>query len=179
MGRLSIKHFILRLVAASIDMFMGAALGFLLSFSRIGYFFASRAVVMLKIGSPETIWKGPIPMIMGILGPFVYVLPLSILLVLMIEPLTGASLGKRILRLKIISANDEVVPKRKLWYRSAIKASCFWGLVAALLFGNWVLALCSIVIGCMVSCSMVLSLFSSLAPLHEVRSQTSVVKIIH
>lgn len=48
-------------------------------------------------------------MIVGILGPFVYVLPLAILLVFMMEPLTGESPGKRILRLRIIQKNNEVV----------------------------------------------------------------------
>ena len=163
--------------AACIDILIGVAVGFLLSFTKVGFFFASRAVVLLKIGNPDTLWKGPIPMIMGILGPFVYVLPLSILLIFMIEPLTGASPGKRILRLRIIQEDNEVLSKKKLWYRSAIKASCFWGLVAALLFGNWILAFCSVVSGCVVLCSMVLSLFSSLMLLHDSLFNTSVIKI--
>lgn len=176
MDRIPIKLFSLRLLAASIDALLGVVLGFLLSFSRIGNFFAERAVVMLKIGSPDTIWKGLIPMIMGILGPFFYVLPLSLLLVFLIEPLTGASLGKRILRLKIVLENKGVVSREKLWYRSAIKSVLFWGLVAGLLFGSWVVALCSVVLGFAVFCSIVLPLFSSCRPLHEALSQTSVIQ---
>jgi hypothetical protein len=78
-----------------------------------------------------------------------------------------------------LTLTNEAASRKKLWCRSAIKASCFWGLVAALLFGNWVLALCSVVIGGMVLCPMVLSLFSSLTPLHEALSKTAVVKITH
>jgi len=177
MGRVSANLFIRRLAATAIDMFLGGVLGLLLSNTAIGFFFASRAVVMLRIGSADTIWKGPVPMIMGILGPFVYVLPLSILLILLAEPLTGTSPGKRILGLKIILCNNATHSTKKLWARSAIKTIFFWGLVLAMLSGNWAIALCSVVLGCALLCNMVLTLLFPIKPLHEVFSHTSIIKI--
>jgi hypothetical protein len=158
-------------------MLFGVVLGVLLANTGIGFFFAKRAVVMLKIGSVDTIWKGPVPMIMGILGPFTYVLPLAMLLVLLAEPLTGTSPGKSMLGLKIIPYNKAILSKKSLWCRTAIKSVFFWGLVVALLSGNWILALCATVMGCAVLCNMVLSLLFYIRPIHETQSQTCVTKI--
>jgi uncharacterized RDD family membrane protein YckC len=174
MGRVPARLFYRRLLATSIDVLIALALCFLLSNGRVGYFFASRAVVMLRIGSPDTLWKGPIPMILGILGPFVYVLPLSILLVLLTEPLTGTSPGKLWLGLKVVPNDHAQVFSKRLWLRFVVKASPFWGMVVALLSGSWVLALFSVVLGVALLANMVLSLFCSIGTAHEVWSQTSV-----
>lgn len=155
-------------------MLIGIMFGLLLANSGIGFFFASRAAIMLKIDSVDSIWKGPVPMIMGILGPFVYVLPLSILLIMLSEPITGISPGKKILGLKIIPRNNVILSKKMLWCRSAIKTSFFWGLVLAMLLGNWILALCSVVLGCAVFFNMSLTLLFPIKPIHEALSQTSV-----
>lgn len=177
MGRLSIKLFLQRMLATKVDMIIGVALGLFMSNSVIGFFFAGRAAVMLKIGSADTIWKGPIPMIMGVLGTFIYVLPLSTLLILSAEPLIGISLGKKILRLKIIPYNNLILSKKMLWCRSAIKTSIFLGLVISMLIGSWIVALCSLTLGFIVLCSMVLSLFLYIKPIHDALSQTCVIKI--
>jgi hypothetical protein len=177
MDGIPIKLFVLRLSAAFIDALLGLTAGFLLALGRIGNFFAERAVVMLRIGSPDTIWKGLIPMIMGILGPFVYSLPLAVFLIMLIEPLTGVSLGKRIVRLRIIPEEKVTLSSRERWARFAAKTVLFWGLVLALLLGSWVLALCSVVLGCLVLCSFLASFFFPLKPLHDLLSHTTVIKI--
>ena len=96
---------------------------------------------MLHIGSPDTVWKGPIPMIMGYLGTLVYVMPLAVLLVMLIEPGTGASPGKRLFRLALVESEDPVVARRVRWRRAAMQLSPIAGLVVALLVGSWQLAL--------------------------------------
>ena len=56
-----------RAVAAAIDGAAALALAVLLS-TTSGTYFARRAVEAFRIGSPETLWKGPVPMIGGLLG---------------------------------------------------------------------------------------------------------------
>ncbi len=139
-----------RLAAAAIDFVLGLTLGLLLSQTRVGVFFAERAVVMLRIGNPDTIWKGPIPMIMGYLGTLVYVLPLAFLLVALVRPVTGRSPGTALLR---VAPNDA---KRPLWYETAIRTMTLWGLIASLLAGSWQLALLFLIVGLALNISLLL-----------------------
>jgi hypothetical protein len=139
-----------RVAAVTIDIVVGLALGLLLSQTRVGIFFAERAVVMLRIGSPDTIWKGPIPMIMGYLGTLVYVLPLAFLLVALIGPMTGRSPGNRLLR---VAPNQ---PTQRRWYETAIRTMPLWGLVAALLAGSWQLALLFLIAGLALNVALLL-----------------------
>jgi len=174
MGWGSPKLTLLRLLATILDVLLGVMLGLLLSNSVVGSFFATRAVVMLRIGSADTIWKGPIPMMIGILGTFVYVLPLAILLILLTEPLAGTSPGKVIFGLQIVPSGHAILSRKQLWCRSGVKTIFFWGLVIALLLGNWILAICFTVLGLALLCNMALSLFFPLRPIHESLSRTCV-----
>lgn len=166
--------YFLRLAAAAIDTLAGAAAGLLLANTRVGYFFAGRAAVMLRIDSPESVWKGPIPMIMGIMGPFVYTLPFTILLIFLIEAAGGASPGKKILGIKVISSGGGRPFPKQLWYRTMIKTCLLWGLLISLLLGDWRLALCSVILGAAVVLSMLLSLSGLTRPLHDILSGTRV-----
>lgn len=161
-----------RLMANAIDLLVGLVLGLALSNTVVGFFFAGRAVVMLRIGAEDTIWKGPIPMILGILGPFVYGLPFAILLVLLVEPLIGTSPGKALLGLTIIPCGGGILSRRQLWRRAIIRATPWWGLTAALLTGSWVLALVFSIVGVALLGNMTLSLFTSIRPVHEALSET-------
>ena len=127
-------------------------LGLMLSQSGVGIFFAERAVVMLRIGNPDTLWKGPIPMIMGYLGTFVYALPLAILLVMLIEPFIGASPGKMLLHLRAVSEDGAAVPSADRWHRAAFEATPVLGLVIALLAGSWQIA----VIACLTGVALII-----------------------
>jgi hypothetical protein len=130
-----------RLMAGAVDVMVGLVLGVVLSNTPVGFFFASRAVVMLRIGAPDTVWKGPIPMLMGIAGTFVYSLPFAFLLVAMIGPMAGNSPGKALLGIASDPRRDGAVSSRQRWSRAFIGAAPWWGLTAALLTGSWVLAL--------------------------------------
>ena len=55
-----------------------------------------------------------------------------------------------------------------------MKTIFFWGLVVALLMGNWILAVCFSVFGLALLCNLGLSLFFPLRPIHESLSRTSV-----
>lgn len=172
----SAKLPLLRLLTTIVDLTLGILLGLLLSNSAIGPFFADRAVAMLRIGSTDTVWKGPIPMMIGILGTFAYALPLSILLILLTEPLVGTSPGKLIFGLQIASAGPPILSRKQLWYRSAVKTIFFWGLVLSLLLGSWILAVCFTILGLAVSFNFVLSLFLPMRSIHESLSQTCVAR---
>jgi hypothetical protein len=174
MGRGLPKLLLIRLLATILDVLLGMVLGLLLSNSAIGSFFAGRAVVMLRIGSADTLWKGPVPMMLGILGTFVYVLPLAILLILLTEPLAGTSPGKIVFGLEIVPSGQAILSRKQLWCRSAVKTIFFWGLVVALLLGNWILAVCFTVLGLALLCNVALSLFFPLSPIHQSLSWTRV-----
>jgi RDD family len=161
-----------RVMANAIDLLIGLVLGVVLSNTVVGFFFAGRAVVMLRIGAAGTIWKGPIPMILGILGPLVYGLPFAILLVLLTEPLIGTSPGKALLGLTIVPCDGGILARRQLWRRAIIKATPFWGLTAALLAGSWMLALVFSLVGVVQLAHMALALFTSIRPAHEAWSGT-------
>lgn len=81
--------FWIRAVAAGLDAAAAFALSIVLAPS-VGIFFARRAVVTLRIGEPGTLWRGPVPLMIGIFGEVFYLLPLTISLVWLLDPLTGA-----------------------------------------------------------------------------------------
>lgn len=128
--------FLIRSAAGLIDGLIGVFLGLVLS-GHSGWFFAGRAVVMLKIGSAGTIWKGPLPMVLGILGPFVYGLPFAILLVLLAEPLLESSPGGRLLGLRVRGDDGAKAGRARLWRRTFLKTIGFWGLTLALILESW------------------------------------------
>jgi hypothetical protein len=130
-----------RLIAGGIDLLAGLLLGAVLANTPAGFFFATRAVVMLRIGAPDTLWKGPVPMLMGIAGTFVYSLPFALLVVALCEPLFGNSPGKALLGLASARGGDAISSRRRRWLRAFVRAAPWWGLTAALLAGSWVLAL--------------------------------------
>ncbi len=110
-------------------------LGFLLCYILhwyLGYYFASRAVVTFQIGVPGSLWKGPIPMILGIIGTYFYTLPFAFFLAFLPEAFIGWSLGKKLLRLRIADQNRKVAERASLWRRLLFKTSGLWGITLAL-----------------------------------------------
>ena len=124
----------LRLLALAIDGVFALVIAVLLS-STTGRWFAGRSVVMLSIGSPDTFWRGPIPMMMGILGSLVYGLPFAALLVMLPEAILGVGVGKWAARLRIAAADGSPVGARTLWLRWCIKCAGLWGMTLALVLG--------------------------------------------
>jgi len=125
---------VLRWIAAGVDGLAAGALAALLS-STSGVYFAQRAVETFRIGRPETVWKGPVPMLLGAVSTLAYGVAFALLLVWLTEALFGTSPGKLLVRREIAT-----VPRhrwRALWKRFALKASGAWLFCLALALGSW------------------------------------------
>ena len=167
------RGFGIRLLAGSIDAILGAVIALLLA-GTMGRWFAARAVVMLSIGSPDTFWRGPIPMVLGILGNFVYGLPFALLLVLLAEALFGASLGKWLLGLTVRAADGTSAPTGSRILRWAVKCSGLWAMVLALVAGSLPVAIAAITAALIASAGFCLSIGSRSLALHDWLSGTAV-----
>ena len=124
--------FHLRLLAMVVDAMVGALVALILAPTALGHFFSSRAVVLLRIGEPGSWFKGPVAMIMGVLGEFVFLLPLALALALAAEVVGSRGLGKRLCRIRIAGP-----ARRAFVVRYLIKISPLWLSVLALLSGVW------------------------------------------
>jgi uncharacterized RDD family membrane protein YckC len=133
------RGFAIRLLAVTIDVLLGILVAVLLS-RTLGWYFAGRSVVMLSIGSPDTFWRGPIPMVLGYFGTVVYGLPFAMLVVLLPEALFGAAPGKWILALRVTARDGAPASARSRWVRWIAKCSGLWLMVLALILGSGVLA---------------------------------------
>jgi hypothetical protein len=165
-----------RLIADILDLLVAAALAIALSNTGVGTYFASRAVVMLRIGAPDTLWKGPIPMMMGIAGTFIYALPIAILFVQLCEGAVGTSLGKAMLGVTIGPTANGMVSRRHAWRRAVIKSTPCWGLTLALLAGSWMLALVFAIVAVAMLGNFALALVTSTRPVHDAWSGTRVIR---
>jgi hypothetical protein len=150
---------LIRALAACLDAAAGVGLA-VLGASTLGMFFAHRAVATLHIGEPGTWWKGPIPLMLGVFGEVVYLLPFTFLLVWLSEPLSGATIGKRLLGLRVRCTGGPAASPSALWQRFAIQTVGFWGLTVSLLAGRWEIAAVALVCGAAV---MVAGLHSRLS----------------
>lgn len=167
--------FAVRAAAAAVDSIVAIALTFLLS-SSAGMFFARRAVVTLRIGEPGTFWKGPLPFILGIVGEFVYLIPFAMLLVWVLDPLTSATIGKRLLRLRVRSIDGAAVSIGRRWARTAILSAGFWGWTLALLAGRWEIAAVATAAGAIVVVGTLAAIGPSSLALHDRLCGTSVLR---
>ena len=120
----------IRPAAGAIDIVAGVILCYILHWF-IGFYFAFRAMATFHVGQPGTIWKGSIPWMLGMIGPFIYVLPIVFFLIFLPEAIWGQSIGKKIFGLKIKGTPKE------LWLRYLIKTVGFWGITLALILGSW------------------------------------------
>ena len=134
-----IRLFARRCAASAVDGAAALLLALLMG-RTLGPFFASRAVITLRIDDPESLWKGPIPMVLGIVGEVAYLLPLTLTLILLAEPLTGRTPGKAVTRL-VLSPNDDMTR----WRRFAAKGSGPLLCVLGLLIGRWEIAAAGVV----------------------------------
>lgn len=69
-----------RLLATSVDAGIALTLS-AISAVPLGQWCAQRAVLALAIDDPSSWWRGPLPLVLGILGTVVYSLPFTILAV--------------------------------------------------------------------------------------------------
>ncbi len=127
----------MRRVAAGVTDALLAALIALLASESVGVYFAERAVVTLGIGEPDTFWRGPVPLVLGLFGTFVYGLPAAATLVLVLEPLLGATPGKSLWGLRVGSRGGGPSRPRALWWRFGVKGMGAWGPMVSLVLGSW------------------------------------------
>ncbi len=160
------RGFGIRLLAGGLDAVLGTVVALLLA-GTLGRWFAGRAVVMLSIGSPDTFWRGPIPMVLGILGSFVYGLPFALLLVLLAEALFGASPGKWLLGLQVVAADGTSAPTGSRLLRWAAKCSGLWAMVLALVAGSWPVAIAALTAALIASAGFCLSIGPRSLALHD------------
>ncbi len=92
--------------------------------TTVGAWCAGRAVVALRVGEPDTWWRGPIPMLLGAVG--------NVVLVLMAAPLTGTTPGKALAGLEIIAGDGRPPGGTRLWRRFLVQAAGPLLLVAGL-----------------------------------------------
>jgi len=168
--------FRIRAAAAAIDAAVALLIAIALS-RTIGWYFAERAVVTLHIGQPGTLWKGPIPMILGAFGEVVYGLPFAGLLAWSADPLTGATLGKRLFRLRVRAVDGGPARTSRRLLRFAIQTVGLWGWTLALLSGRWEMALAATVTGVAVLLGAPLALGPRSLALHDRLSRTALFRI--
>lgn len=142
--------FWLRSVAAGLDGLAGVAAGLFLS-QLVGDYFSQRAVVMLRIGDPDSFFRGPIPMVLGIFGELVFTLPLAFLLIQLVEPVLQGSPGKLLLRLSVRTSRGEAATPGPTWTRFATKNVGLWGMTLALITGTWAIGATALVLGAAVA----------------------------
>ena len=65
-----------------------------LSATSLGRWCARRAVLALAIDDPQSWWRGPVPLVLGILGELVYSLPVTMLLVALSRRAFGHTPGE-------------------------------------------------------------------------------------
>ena len=169
-----------RLAATAIDGLLGFALAILLSLTKVGAFFAERAVVMLQIDDPTSAWKGPIPLVLGAFGEVSYTVPFAILVVVATEAVLDRSPGKWLVGLRI--AVDDAGggggggEGRARWERVAIKTIGLWGVVLGLVLGSWQLALACVIVGGALTLGAACAGFAPWRPPHERVSRTHLVR---
>lgn len=161
------------MAAAAIDIALALGLAVLLA-PTMGRFFAARAVVTLRIGDPSSLWSGPLPLILGTFGEIVYALPFTLLLAWLVGPITGATSGERITRLRICDTSGRPASRTAHWLRCAIETSGMSGWTLALLTGLWPIAVAASIAWA----AIVAGTFATLAPrgraLHDRLSGTMV-----
>ncbi len=155
------------------DFLFGVVVALLLSGSS-GRWFAGRAAVMLSIGSPDTFWRGPIPMVLGVLGDFVYGLPFALILVLLGEAIFGAGPGKWLFGMRVTAAAGTPATGGRRLVRWAVKCSGLWLMTLALILGSRALAAVAIGASAAVLSGFLLAAGPGRVALHDRLSATAV-----
>ncbi len=119
-----------RWAAAALDAALALLLAVLVS-DTVGRFFAARAAAVLRIGEPGTFWRGPLPLVLGLLGNIVYVLPATVLLVQAGELVGMTTPGKALLGLAVRQDSPAV----RWWRRWFLKVGGPLLMTAGLLTG--------------------------------------------
>jgi uncharacterized RDD family membrane protein YckC len=163
-----------RIVAAAIDVCLVLLLTRLLA-PATGAFFAARTIPTFDVGSPDTVWRGPIPFLLAFYGRIVYGAPFAAILVLLAEPLFGTSAGKSLLGLRFAAAGGGTPSPSARWIRFLAKGSGPIVFTIALLVASWPLALLGALLGATTWTGFAAVVFGRRA-LHDVIARTDVVR---
>lgn len=166
----------IRFAAAAVDGAVALALTLPLSTTFLGSFFASRAVVTLRIGQPGTLWKGPIPMVLGAVGEVTYLLPFVAAVVWSLDVWGGATVGKRLFGLRVATGSGGRAGVATRLRRFAVQAVGAWGWTLSLLAGSWILAVVATLGGGVAMAASLLALGPSKRALHDRIAGTVVVR---
>ena len=161
-----------RYLAACIDSALAVLLGLLLS-STLGQWAAERAAVLLRVGEPDTIWQGPLPLMLGAIGNLSYSAPILLFLVVLPEAAVGIGPGKAATGLCILP----VASRRpfRLVLRFLLKAApCLVWFLALSAGQPWTLAL--FVVSLLLFTGGCLPLLYRRNALHDRWAQTRVVE---
>jgi hypothetical protein len=131
-----------RLLATVVDGVAGFLLAAALAPTVLGFYFSSRAVVLLRIGEPDSWFQGPVAMVIGLFGELLFLLPLTLALVLGPEAFGGRGLGKRLCGIRITGLRRQSLPVRFL-----IKSSPLWLSALALISGWWIVEQVALAVG--------------------------------
>lgn len=118
-----------RAAALGVDLMLGLVLAGLLT-SSTGHWLSLRAVDALATDDPAGGWKGPLPMVIGMVGSLVYGMPLAVILVTLGELLFAQSVGKALFGLRVVGARPS---GRAL--RLILRDAPWWLALGALLVG--------------------------------------------
>ena len=162
-----------RAASLLIDLVVALALTMLLA-STSGRFFAERAVATLHIYDPDSLWKGPVPMVLGAVSTLSYGFAFAALLVLAAEPLTGRTPGRLATGGLVTDIAGRPADGRRLWRRHAIKTSGFWLFCLALLVARWEILVLAAAVLLVTAVGWLGTLLPSRRALHDRLSATEV-----
>lgn len=137
-------------------------------------YFARAAAETFAVGSDTTVWKGPIPLVLGMVSPISYGYAFALVLVLVPEWLSGASVGKLVTRSVVASADGSAASGARRLRRFLIKTSGAWLFCVALLARRWELVVVAALASLIVFVGVLLGLGPSRATLHDRWSATRV-----
>jgi hypothetical protein len=128
-----------RSLSALVDVLLALALAFLLG-PTVGQFLAERSFVMLHVGSPDTVWRGPVALWVALFGRLVWGFPFAWSVLAVAEPLGGASAGKVLAAARVTTVRGRPAPAKRLLRRFVWRIVPAVVLLLALLAGWWPLA---------------------------------------
>jgi uncharacterized RDD family membrane protein YckC len=162
-----------RAAAAAVDAALGCAVCVLFAKSA-GVFFARQAFVTLRIGQPDTWWTGPVPLVLGMFGEVVYFLPVALFLAWLLDPATGATIGKRLFAIQVRAADGAHASVARRFARTIVQTVGLWGWAIALALGSWQLAVLAGASQLAILAGTLLALGRTRLMLHDRISGTSV-----
>jgi len=167
-----------RVLAVMIDTLLALLLTALLA-SSAGWFFAERAVSTFRIYSPDTIWNGPVPLVLGAISPLSYGFAFALVVVLASEGFLGASMGKAAVRIRVAAASGSDAPQRRIMVRFVLKTAPWWVFCLALLAGRWELVVLAVLLGAGAVTDLFVALITRRNLWHDRLAGTRLVTLAH